>query len=145
MVLDKLDTGREIGLIELVRNVPSKRTKLSPLLHCGVEKSNSVQDRLPLGHVRNIEEFLKKYLSFLLKMLTFFLDFFSFLIKLFAQIFLLGCSLNLVSSNTGSNWSGQIGQSTRSRSCVSYFNVFVSYQCYARATKCSCLTCVILV
>lgn len=58
VVLDKLDGGVEVGLIELVGNVPSQRTVLPPLLHCAVEKGHSVQHRLPLHHVADIQKVL---------------------------------------------------------------------------------------
>lgn len=58
MVLYKLDGGIEVGLVELVRDVPSQRPVLSPLLYCAVEKCHSVQHRLPLHHVTDIQKVL---------------------------------------------------------------------------------------
>lgn len=58
VVLDKLDGGVEVGLIELVGDVPSQRPVLPPLLHRAVEKGHSVQHRLPLHHVADIQKVL---------------------------------------------------------------------------------------
>lgn len=58
MVLYKLDCGIKVSLIELIWNVPSQRPVLSPLLHCAVEKSHSIQHRLPLHHVADFQKVL---------------------------------------------------------------------------------------
>lgn len=58
MVLYKLDGGIKVSLIELIWNVPSQRPVLSPLLHCAVEKSHSIQHRLPLHHVADFQKVL---------------------------------------------------------------------------------------
>lgn len=51
MVLNKLNSGVEVSLVELVGNVPSQRPVLSPFLHDAMEKCHSIQHRLPLHHV----------------------------------------------------------------------------------------------
>lgn len=58
VVLNKLNSGVEVGLVELVGDVPSQRPVLPPLLHRAVEKGNSVQHRLPLHHVTHIQQVL---------------------------------------------------------------------------------------
>ncbi len=58
VVLNKLDCGVEVGLIELVGDVPSQRSVLSPLLHRAVEKCHSVQHWLPLHHVADVQKVL---------------------------------------------------------------------------------------
>lgn len=58
VVLDKLDGGVEVSLIELVGDVPSQRPILPPLLHRAVEKGHSVQHGLPLHHVADIQKVL---------------------------------------------------------------------------------------
>lgn len=57
VVLDKLDGGGEIGLVELVRNVPANRTELATLLHNRVEKGDAVEQRFVLWtqiHVQHV-------------------------------------------------------------------------------------------
>ena len=51
MILNELNAGCEIRLVEFVRNIPSERTKFPPLLNGGVKKRDPIQDRLPLRHV----------------------------------------------------------------------------------------------
>lgn len=58
VVLNKLNSGVEVSLIELVGDVPSQGPVLPPLLHRAVEKSHSVQHRLPLHHVADIQKVL---------------------------------------------------------------------------------------
>lgn len=58
VVLHKLDGGIEVGLVELVGDVPPQRAVLSPLLYCAVEKCNSIQHGLPLHHVTDIKQVL---------------------------------------------------------------------------------------
>lgn len=58
VVLNKLDCGIEVGLVELVWDVPSQRPVLSPLLHRAVEKCHSIQHWLPLHHVTDIQKVL---------------------------------------------------------------------------------------
>jgi len=48
MILDKLDGGGEVSLVELVRNVPSDRSKLTSLLNRRVQECNRVQQRLKI-------------------------------------------------------------------------------------------------
>lgn len=58
VVLNKLDSGVEVGLVELVGDVPPQRSVLSPLLYRAVEKRHSVQHWLPLHHVTDIQKVL---------------------------------------------------------------------------------------
>lgn len=59
VVLNKLDTGVEVGRVELIWNVPAERTKLAPLLHNCVQERHTKQHRLPLGHAADVEEVLR--------------------------------------------------------------------------------------
>lgn len=38
VILYELDTGREVGLIELIWNIPTKRAKLAPFLTVGIKQ-----------------------------------------------------------------------------------------------------------
>lgn len=58
MVLYKLNGGIKVSLIELIGDVPSQRSVFSPLLHCAVEKSHSIQHWLPLYQVANFQKVL---------------------------------------------------------------------------------------
>ena len=58
MVLDELDGGGEVGLVELVRYVPADRSELASLLHGGVEERDGVEQRLPLRHRHDVDEVL---------------------------------------------------------------------------------------
>ena len=51
MVLHKLHGGAEVGLVELVGNVPAQRTELAPLLNRGVQEGDRVEKGLPLVKV----------------------------------------------------------------------------------------------
>ena len=55
VVLHELDHGREVSLIELVRDVPTQWAELPSLLHCGVDKSHSIQHGLPLREVADLQ------------------------------------------------------------------------------------------
>lgn len=67
MVLNKLNGGIKVSLVELIGNVPSQRSVLSPLLHSAVEKSHSIEHWLPLHHVANFQKVLvytcKQYIN----------------------------------------------------------------------------------
>lgn len=55
MVLDELDAGVEVRRVELIRNVPTNRSELSPFLYDTVHECNGEQHRFPLlgvGHVQ---------------------------------------------------------------------------------------------
>ena len=58
MVLDKLHGGVEVGLVELVGDVPAQRPVLPPLLHRAVEEGHTVQHGLPLHHVADVQQVL---------------------------------------------------------------------------------------
>lgn len=58
VVLNKLDSGVEVGLVELVGDIPSQRAVLSPFLYRAVEKCHSIQHWLPLHHVTDIQKVL---------------------------------------------------------------------------------------
>lgn len=58
VVLDKLHRCVEVSLIELIGDVPSQRPIFPPLLYGAVEKGHSVQHRLPLHHVADIQKVL---------------------------------------------------------------------------------------
>lgn len=58
VVLNKLDSGVQVSLVELIGDVPSQRAILSPFLYCAVEKCNSIQHWLPLYHVTDIQQVL---------------------------------------------------------------------------------------
>ena len=55
MVLYELYGGGEVGLVELVGDVPANGTELTPLLDCGMEESHSIQHGSPLGHVADVK------------------------------------------------------------------------------------------
>lgn len=55
MILHKLNTGCEVSLIELIWYVPAKGTKLSPLLHSGVEECHGVQHGPPLVQCGDVQ------------------------------------------------------------------------------------------
>ena len=55
MILHKLYSCSKVRLVELVWNVPAYGTKLPSLLHGGMKESDSVERRLPLGHVTNVQ------------------------------------------------------------------------------------------
>ena len=55
MVLNELNASREVGLVELIGNVPAQRAKLPPLLYCGVEEGYGIQHGLPLGQVGDVQ------------------------------------------------------------------------------------------
>ena len=59
MVLQKLYTGVQIGLIELVRHVPAEGAELAPLLHDGVEEADAVQQAGPLRRRRVLQQVLR--------------------------------------------------------------------------------------
>jgi len=58
MVLDELDGGGEVGLVELVRDVPADRSELASLLDSRVEERDGVEQRLPLRHRHDVDEVL---------------------------------------------------------------------------------------
>ena len=58
MVLDELHGGVEVGLVELVGDVPAQRAVLPPLLHRAVEERHAVQHGLPLHHVTDVQQVL---------------------------------------------------------------------------------------
>ena len=58
VVLNKLHGGIEVGLVELVGDVPSQRTVLPPLLYRTVEKGHCVEHRLPLHQVTDVQRVL---------------------------------------------------------------------------------------
>ena len=55
MVLYKLHGGRQIGLVELVGDVPADGAKLPAFLHCGMEEAHAVQHGFPLRHVGDVQ------------------------------------------------------------------------------------------
>lgn len=59
MVLNKLDSGSKVSLVELVGDVPSNGSELPPLLDSGMEEGHSVQHGLPLRKVGILQLFLK--------------------------------------------------------------------------------------
>lgn len=59
MVLDELDSGCEIRLVEFVRNVPSNRTKLPSLLNGCMEEGDNIKEWLPLQHVADVKLVLR--------------------------------------------------------------------------------------
>lgn len=58
MVLNELDAGVEVGLVELVRDVPTQGSVLSSLLDDAVEKRHRVEHGLPLHHVTDVQQVL---------------------------------------------------------------------------------------
>lgn len=54
MILYELHSSSEIRLVELVWDVPSDWSKLSPLLYSGMKESNSIQNWLPLWQVVDV-------------------------------------------------------------------------------------------
>ena len=58
VVLDKLDSGREVRLVKLVRYVPADRSELASLLHGGMKERDGVEQRLPLRHRHHIDQIL---------------------------------------------------------------------------------------
>ena len=48
MVLHKLYASGEVSLVELIRDIPSKGSIFTSLLHGGVEECYSIQYRPPL-------------------------------------------------------------------------------------------------
>ena len=58
MVLYKLHTGIEISRVELIRDIPAQRAKLSAFLHNRVQEGHGVEHGPPLGHVGDIQEVL---------------------------------------------------------------------------------------
>ena len=58
MVLDKLDSGGEVRLVELVRYVPADRSELASFLYGGMKERDGVQQRLPLRHRHDVDEIL---------------------------------------------------------------------------------------
>jgi len=59
MVLNELHGGREVGLVELVRNVPADRAELAPLLDRRVQERDGVEQRLPLRHRHDVDQVLQ--------------------------------------------------------------------------------------
>ena len=59
VVLDELHSRRQVGRVELVRDVPAQRAELAPLLHDGVQERRGVQHRLPLRHVGHVQLVLR--------------------------------------------------------------------------------------
>lgn len=59
MVLNKLDSGSKVSLVELVGDVPSDGSELPPLLDSGMEEGHPVQHGLPLRQVGVLQLFLK--------------------------------------------------------------------------------------
>ena len=55
MVLKELDTSRQIGRIEFVRNVPTKRSELSTFLYHCMKKRSGVQHGFPLWEIDNVQ------------------------------------------------------------------------------------------
>ena len=51
VILYELHTGGEVGLVELVGDVPTEWSELAPLLHSGVEEGHGVEHGPPLGQV----------------------------------------------------------------------------------------------
>ena len=58
MVLNELNGGGEVGLVELVGNVPAERAELAPLLDGGVHEGGAVEHGLPAGDVGDVEHLL---------------------------------------------------------------------------------------
>ena len=58
VVLYELDCRREVGLVELVRDVPADRAELATFLDGGVEERDGVQQWLPLRHRHDVDEVL---------------------------------------------------------------------------------------
>lgn len=61
VVLYKLNSGVEVSLVELIRDVPAQRTVLAPFLDRGVQKGYGVEHRPPLGHITHIQQVLTNY------------------------------------------------------------------------------------
>ena len=59
MVLDELNSGVEVSLVELIGDVPADGAKLASLLHGGVQEGYAVQHGLPHGHVAVLQLFLQ--------------------------------------------------------------------------------------
>ena len=55
VVVDKLHAGGEVGLVELVGDVPTQGAKLTPLLDGGVQERHGVQDRFPLHQIGDLQ------------------------------------------------------------------------------------------
>lgn len=58
VILEELDSGAPVRLIELVGDIPAQRAKLPTLLYDGMEEGDSVQHRPPLYHVTYIQKIL---------------------------------------------------------------------------------------
>lgn len=58
MVLNKLDSGIKISLVELIGNIPSQGAIFPSLLNCAVKKGYCIQHRPPLRHVTDIQKVL---------------------------------------------------------------------------------------
>eukprot|EP00964_Phaeocystis_antarctica_P136255 scaffold100686_cov63-Phaeocystis_antarctica.AAC.1 len=58
VVVHELHAGREVGLVELVRDVEAERPELAPLLHDGVHEAERVEHRLPLRLRDGVEHVL---------------------------------------------------------------------------------------
>ena len=58
MVLNKLDSGGEVCLVELVRYIPADRSELASFLDGGMKECDSVQEWLPLRHRHHVDEIL---------------------------------------------------------------------------------------
>ena len=58
VILDKLDTGVEVGRVEFIRNVPAEGPKLASLLDDCVQERDPKQHGLPLGHAADVQEVL---------------------------------------------------------------------------------------
>jgi len=58
VVLDKLDGGGKVRLVELVRYVPADWSELTSFLDCGMKECDGVEQRLPLRHRHDIDEVL---------------------------------------------------------------------------------------
>lgn len=55
MILNKLYSRCEVGLVKLIRYIPANGAKLAPLLHCRMKKGNGVQHRFPWIQVADVE------------------------------------------------------------------------------------------
>ena len=59
MILNKLYRSRQISGVELIRDIPSQRTKLTALLYNSVQEGCGVKHGFPLRHVSNIKLVLR--------------------------------------------------------------------------------------
>lgn len=57
--MDELYRSLEVGLVELIRNIPAQSTILSALLHHSVKEGRGVKETGPLVGVGVIEQILE--------------------------------------------------------------------------------------